>query len=69
LALRHPSATAQHTGETVLVWGGSTSVDSNAIELAVAAGYHVITTASPDNFEYVTPLGASKVSITTARPW
>lgn len=34
---------------------------SNAIQLAVAAGYSVITTASPKNFEYVKKLGASEV--------
>lgn len=48
------------TGETVLVWGGSTSVGSNAIQLAVAAGYEVFTTASPKNFDYVKKLGASQ---------
>ncbi|KAJ5970523.1 Polyketide synthase enoylreductase [Penicillium vulpinum] len=45
--------------EAVLVWGGSTSVGCNAIQLAVSAGYEVITTCSPQNFEYVTSLGAS----------
>ena len=48
------------TGKTLLVWGGSTSVGSNAIQLAVAAGYEVITTCSPRNFEYVKRLGASQ---------
>jgi len=38
LALQHPTADAQPTGQTLLVWGGSTSVGSNAIQLAVAAG-------------------------------
>ena len=61
LSLRHPSADAEPTGQTVLVWGGSTSVGSNAIQLAVAAGYEVVTTASPRNAEYVTSLGASQV--------
>jgi len=61
LALRHPSAAAERTGETVLVWGGSTSVGSNAIQLAVAAGYDVITTASPHNFDFVISLGAFQV--------
>jgi len=61
LALQHPSATPRPTGKTLLVWGGSTSVGSNAIQLAVAAGYEVITTSSPRNFEYVTTLGASQV--------
>lgn len=61
LGLRHPSANAEPTGQTLLVWGGSTSVGSNAIQLAAAAGYEVITTASPRNFEYVQSLGASQV--------
>jgi NADPH:quinone reductase-like Zn-dependent oxidoreductase len=59
LALQHPSLTPRSTGETVLIWGGSTSVGSNAIQLAVAAGYEVITTCSPRNFGYVTNLGAA----------
>jgi NADPH:quinone reductase-like Zn-dependent oxidoreductase len=58
LGLRLPAGQAPSAGETVLVWGGSTSVGSNAIQLAVAAGYDVITTASPRNFEYVQRLGA-----------
>jgi NADPH:quinone reductase-like Zn-dependent oxidoreductase len=61
LGLRHPAPNAGPTGETLLVWGGSTSVGSNAIQLAAAAGYEVITTASPRNFEYVKSLGASQV--------
>ncbi|KAJ9661777.1 hypothetical protein H2198_001742 [Neophaeococcomyces mojaviensis] len=44
----------------VLIWGGSTSVGSNAIQLATAAGYDVITTCSPRNFEYCKSLGASQ---------
>ncbi len=59
LALQYPSATPKPTGQTVLVWGGSTSVGSNAIQLAVAAGYEVITTSSPRNFDYVTKLGGN----------
>ena len=58
LAMNAPSAAPTHTGKTLLVWGGSTSVGSNAIQLAVAAGYDVITTASPRNFAYVKRLGA-----------
>ena len=33
----------------------------NAIQLAVTAGYQVISTASPKNFEYVKKLGVSEV--------
>ncbi len=61
LGLRLPAADAAPTGETLLVWGGSSSVGSNAIQLAVAAGYEVLTTASPRNFDFVTSLGASQV--------
>ncbi|WP_033213232.1 zinc-binding alcohol dehydrogenase family protein [Kitasatospora phosalacinea] len=46
-------------GETVLVWGGSTSVGSNAIQLARNAGYRVVATASPHNFDHVRSLGAA----------
>jgi NADPH:quinone reductase-like Zn-dependent oxidoreductase len=58
LAMSAPSAAPLPTGKTLLVWGGSTSVGSNAIQLAVAAGYDVLTTASPRNFGYVKRLGA-----------
>lgn len=58
LALEYPSTNPRSTGETLLVWGGSTSVGSNAIQLAVAAGYEVLTTCSPKNFDYVKSLGA-----------
>lgn len=61
LALQYPSANPKLTGKTLLIWGGSTSVGSNAIQLAVAAGYEVITTASPRNFDYVKKLGADQV--------
>jgi NADPH:quinone reductase-like Zn-dependent oxidoreductase len=61
LALNYPSMLPKPTGKTLLIWGGSTSVGSNAIQLAVAAGYEVFTTASPKNFDYVKHLGASKV--------
>ena len=58
LALPYPRLSPKLNGKTVLVWGGSTSVGSNAIQLAAAAGCEVITTASPKNFDYVRRLGA-----------
>lgn len=61
LALDPPSATPQPNGKALLVWGASTSVGSNAVQLGVAAGYEVIATASPNNFAYVAGLGASRV--------
>ena len=62
LNLQFPTVPPQkETGKTLLIWGGASSVGSNAIQLAVAAGYQVVTTASPKNFEYVKKLGASAV--------
>lgn len=61
LGLSYPTHDPVSTGKTLLVWGGSTSVGANAIQLAVAAGYEVIATASPKNFGYVKSLGASAV--------
>jgi NADPH:quinone reductase-like Zn-dependent oxidoreductase len=58
LALAPPRLNAPDSGQTVLVWGGSSSVGSNAIQLARCAGYRVITTASPHNVDYVRSLGA-----------
>jgi NADPH:quinone reductase and related Zn-dependent oxidoreductases len=49
------------TGKALLIWGGAGSVGSNAIQLGVAAGYEVFSTASPKNFEYVKKLGVSQV--------
>ncbi len=60
LALEHPSLEPKPTGKTLVVWGGASGVGSNAIQLAVAAGYEVFTTCSPKNFHYVLELGASK---------
>lgn len=61
LDLDLPASTATDKGETVLIWGGSTSVGCNAIQLAKAAGYRVVTTASPHNFDYLKSLGADEV--------
>ena len=61
LALQYPSVPRpKPTGKTLLVWGGSTSVGCNAIQLAVCAGYEVFTTASPRNFDFVKKMGASR---------
>jgi len=52
------------TGErgVVVVWGGSTSVGMNAVQLARAAGYDVVSTASPRNADLVRSLGADVVA-------
>lgn len=61
LNLEPPSLDPTPKGETLLIWSGSSSVGTNAIQLAVASGYEVITTSSPKNFEYCKSLGASEV--------
>ncbi|KAH6854709.1 chaperonin 10-like protein [Chaetomium sp. MPI-CAGE-AT-0009] len=45
----------------LIITAGASSVGSNAVQLAVAAGYEVISTASPKNFDYVRKLGARHV--------
>lgn len=61
LDLQFPTEPRQRdTGKTILIWGGASSVGSNAIQLAVAAGYDVVTTASSKNFQYVKQLGATE---------
>ncbi|OQU97208.1 Alcohol dehydrogenase GroES-like domain-containing protein isoform 3 [Cladophialophora immunda] len=64
LGLRSPvDATEKGSpgNEAILVWGGSSSVGATAIQLAVAAQYTVIATASPRNFDLCKKLGASEV--------
>ena len=61
LALPYPAKDAKKTGKTILVWGGSSSVGATAIQLAVAAGVEVATTASARNHEFVKNLGAMHV--------
>lgn len=45
---------------TLLVWGGSSSVGSCCIQLAVASGAEVFVTASERNFEFCRKLGAKR---------
>lgn len=58
LGLDLPSANPKKSGKTLLVWGGSSSVGTAAIQLAVASGVDVVTTCSKRNFEMVQGLGA-----------
>lgn len=61
LGLSYPTVPpTPSSGKTLIVWGGATSVGCNAIQLGVAAGYEVFTTASPKNFDLVKKLGASQ---------
>ncbi|OJJ99040.1 hypothetical protein ASPACDRAFT_44671 [Aspergillus aculeatus ATCC 16872] len=61
LNLKPPCARPESTGQTVIIWGGASSVGTCAIQLARAAGYQVFATASPKNFELVRQLGSSRV--------
>lgn len=70
LGLEYPKTGLNHAGPlnnadkltpTLLLWGGSSSVGSTVIQMASAAGYAVITTASPSNFQYCKKLGANHV--------
>ncbi len=59
LKLPLPSLDPKPVEKKILIWGGSSSCGSTAIQLAVAAGLTVVTTASAKNHEYVKSLGAS----------
>jgi D-arabinose 1-dehydrogenase-like Zn-dependent alcohol dehydrogenase len=61
LALPLPTIDVKSSGKAILIFGGSSSVGSNAVQLAKASSYEVISTASPANFAYVKSLGASEV--------
>jgi NADPH:quinone reductase-like Zn-dependent oxidoreductase len=62
LGLQPPASTRrQAPARTLVVWGGGTSVGNCAIQLAVAAGYEVVTTSSAGNFDRLRTLGAAQV--------
>lgn len=60
LHLEYPKLRASMTGKSILVWCGSSAAGSNAIQLATGAGYDVIGTCLPHNFDYVKSLGAAR---------
>ncbi|CAK7213738.1 hypothetical protein SBRCBS47491_001907 [Sporothrix bragantina] len=62
LALQKPgSSSSPSTKGVVLIWGASTSVGANAVQLAALAGYEVVATASPKHFDKARALGAAHV--------
>jgi NADPH:quinone reductase-like Zn-dependent oxidoreductase len=61
LGLELPTMDSQPRDQWVILAGGATSVGCNAIQLAKAAGYSVVTTSSPKNFSYMRSLGADLV--------
>lgn len=58
LGLDVPSTNPKKSNKTLLVWGGSSSVGTAAIQLAVASGVTVVTTCSSRNQQLVEKLGA-----------
>lgn len=61
LGLPFPTRAAPQRSEVVLVWGASTSVGCNAVQLACASGYSVFATAGRQNHDLVRSLGAEAV--------
>ncbi|KAJ5629596.1 alcohol dehydrogenase [Penicillium herquei] len=61
LKLPLPSLNPLPIAKKILIWGGSSSCGSSAIQLAVASGLEVVTTASSSNHELVKSLGATHV--------
>ena len=62
LGLPLPQATSpKPINKVILVWGGSSSCGSAAIQLAVASGLTVVATASSRNHELVKSIGAKEV--------
>ncbi|KAH6694289.1 alcohol dehydrogenase GroES-like domain-containing protein [Leptodontidium sp. MPI-SDFR-AT-0119] len=63
LGLGKPSLEGSATvkDKKVLVYGGSSSVGSLAVQYVAQAGYTAITTSSPKNNAFVSKLGAAKI--------
>jgi NADPH:quinone reductase-like Zn-dependent oxidoreductase len=60
LGLPLPTSNPKDTGKSVLIWGGSSSVGTSAIQLAAAAGVKVVTTAGKHNLDAMKDLGAAE---------
>lgn len=60
LGLPYPPAKADGQ-DWVLIYGGSTSVGLFALQIAKKAGYKVVTTSSPRNFDLAKEFGADEV--------
>lgn len=60
LGFERPVTTPRKTDEWLLVWGGASSVGQYAIQLGVASGKKIITTASKQWHEELRKLGASE---------
>jgi NADPH:quinone reductase-like Zn-dependent oxidoreductase len=54
-------ATNANVTRTVIIAGGASAVGGTAVQFATSAGYEVVSTASPKNFDRVKSLGATHV--------
>ena len=61
MALPYPSESPKETGTTLLVWGASTALGLQAMQLARASGVEIVATASEKNFGLVKNFGAAQV--------
>lgn len=52
---------AEEQGKKILIWGGSSAMGSLSITYAKQAGYTVISTSSPHNFDLLKFLGADHI--------
>lgn len=52
---------ASEKGKKILIWGGSSATGSLAISYAKQAGYEVISTSSPHNFDLLKACGADHI--------
>ena len=60
LGLNYPSPGAPKKESYILVWGGSSSVGSSGIQLAINSGFNVLATCSAHNKSYCEALGAER---------
>jgi NADPH:quinone reductase-like Zn-dependent oxidoreductase len=56
-----PSLPSGEQGKKILIWGGSSAMGSLSISYAKQAGYTVVSTSSPHNFELLKSLGADHI--------
>ncbi|GIJ90414.1 hypothetical protein Asppvi_009368 [Aspergillus pseudoviridinutans] len=63
LGLELPTVPARPAdgSRVAIIAGGASSVGGTAVQLAAAAGYHIVSTSSPNNFDLVKSLGAAHV--------
>ncbi|KAF1961941.1 putative zinc-binding oxidoreductase ToxD [Byssothecium circinans] len=62
MGLPWPETVVPKEGEKkkqILIWGGSSSMGSMAIQFAKLSGFEVLTTCAKSNFDYVKSLGAA----------